>query len=575
MRHAPECDPIPDARYRVARDQHHRSWFARRHARPRVRRLQPEQVLAAQHAAGRQSRARRHGLRGSPYRQTPGFLPGKSQPGSHASSILVVGSGRSRPVLVAESRIALWTYRGCAPGHTPRGTQGTGYEQRQCAAAEADLVREKGEGRGTIRRLIEIQSPVERAFLVGAPRKGSDDAVHVEEHLEELERLADTPGALGIGRTVQRIDAPTPHFYLGQGKVESLKDELASAGATLMLFDESLTPVQGGKLEKSLGGRVMARTEVILDISATRARSHEAKLQVELAQLEYLLPRLTRMWTHLSRIRGGIGLRGPGETQLETDRRAIRRKISALKKRLKDVAEHRANPRQARRDLPTAPLVGYTNAGKSSLLKALSGHDVFIEDRLFATVDTLAREVDVGEGYRYRLTDTVGFIRKLPHHLVASFRATLEEAEDADLLLHVIDASHPGWEDQLDVVETETTSVSPKRVIHVFNKADLLPDRDAFLALVRERYPHAVLTSTVRDGGVEDLRRALRTSAQALRPIAEIRVPVANGKLLATLHRDAEILDQVQTNGVVTLRARIEARLLGRLRQEGVEVVLG
>ena len=350
---------------------------------------------------------------------------------------------------------------------------------------------------------------------------------------------------------------------------------MKDANATLLLFDESLTPVQGVKLEKSLGVRVMDRTEVILDIFATRARSHEAKLQVELAQLEYLLPRLTRMWTHLSRIRGGIGLRGPGETQLETDRRVIRRKISTLRKRLKDVAEHRANQRQGRRDLPTAALVGYTNAGKSSLLKLLSGQDVFIEDRLFATVDTLAREVDVGEGYRYRLTDTVGFIRKLPHHLVASFRATLEEAEDADLLLHVIDASHPGWEDQLDVVENETTSVSPKRVIHVFNKADLLPDRDAFLAMVRERYPHAVLTSTVREGGVEDLRRALRTSAQALRPIAEIRVPVSDGKLLARLHRDAEILEQQQTNGVVTLRARIEARLLGRLRQDGVEVVLG
>ena len=378
-----------------------------------------------------------------------------------------------------------------------------------------------------------------------------------------------------IGRTIQRIEAPTPNFYLGQGKVETLKDELATAGATLMLFDESLTPVQGVKLEKSLGVRVMDRTEVILDIFATRARSHEAKLQVELAQLEYLLPRLTRMWTHLSRIRGGIGLRGPGETQLETDRRVIRRKISVLKKRLKDVTEHRANQRQGRRDLPTAALVGYTNAGKSSLLKALSGEDVFIEDRLFATLDTLAREVDVGEGYRYRLTDTVGFIRKLPHHLVASFRATLEEAEDADLLLHVIDASHPGWEDQLDVVEKETTSISPKRVIHVFNKADLLPDRDAFLALVREHYPHAVLTSTLREGGVEDLRRALRTSAQALRPIAEIRLPVSNGKLLAAIHRDAEVMEQIQHNGVVTVKARIEARLLGKLRHEGVEVILG
>ncbi len=398
--------------------------------------------------------------------------------------------------------------------------------------------------------------------------------MHVDEHLEELERLADTAGAQVIGRTIQRIDAPTPNFYLGQGKVETLKDDLSSAGATLVLFDESLTPLQGVKLEKNLGVRVMDRTEVILDIFATRAKSHEAKLQIELAQLEYLLPRLTRMWTHLSRIRGGIGLRGPGETQLETDRRAIRRKIAVLKKRLKEVAEHRANQRQGRRDVPTAALVGYTNAGKSSLLKALSGQDVFIEDRLFATVDTLAREVDVGDGYRYRITDTVGFIRKLPHHLVASFRATLEEAQDADLLLHVIDASHAGWEDQLDVVEKETMSVVPKRVIHVFNKADLLPDRAAFYEMVRERYPHAILTSATTHG-VEDLRRALRTSAQALRPIAEIRVPVSDGKLLATLHRDAEILEQKQTNGVVTLRARIEARLLGRLRQDGVEVVLG
>src|SRR5437879_2090213 len=341
-------------------------------------------------------------------------------------------------------------------------------------------------GLSGIRTLIEVQPPVERAFLVGAPRKGSAEATEVEEHLEERGQLADTAGAAVVGRTFQRIEAPTPNFYLGQGKVEELKGVLTRIGSTLLLFDEPLSPVQGTNLEQALAVRVMDRTEVILDIFATRARSAEAKMQVELAQLEYLLPRLTRMWTHLSRIRGGIGLRGPGETQLETDRRVIRRKISMLKKRLKDVAEHRANQRQGRRDVPTAALVGYTNAGKSSLLKALSGADVFIEDRLFATLDTLAREVDVGEGYRFRLTDTVGFIRKLPHHLVASFRATLEEAQDADLLLHVIDASHPGWEEQVEVVEKETMSVTPKRVIHVFNKADLLPDRDAFLALVRE-----------------------------------------------------------------------------------------
>ncbi len=421
----------------------------------------------------------------------------------------------------------------------------------------------------------------------------------MDEHLDELGRLADTAGAAIVGRTHQRVEAPTPNLYLGQGKVEELKSVLKDNGSTLVLFDEPLSPVQGTNLEKALAVRVMDRTEVILDIFATRARSAEAKMQVELAQLEYLLPRLTRMWTHLSRIRGGIGLRGPGETQLETDRRAIRRKISGLKRRLEEVAEHRANQRQGRRDLPSAALVGYTNAGKSSVLRALSGDDLFVEDRLFATLDTLTREVDVGGGYRFRLTDTVGFIRKLPHHLVASFRATLEEAREADLLLHVIDAAHPAWEEQVEVVEDETRnneatrkaergtrnsdgSPERKRVIYVFNKADLLPDPEAFLAQVRERYPHAVLTSTVPrsafrvpTSGVEDLRRALRTSAQALRPIAQIHVPVADGKLLAALHRDGEVMAEVQVDGVVQVTARVEAWLLGKLRREGVEVVLG
>ncbi len=429
--------------------------------------------------------------------------------------------------------------------------------------------------------------------MVGAPRKGSDDAVRVEEHLAELAQLADTAGAAVVGRAVQRVESPTPNYFVGQGKVEELKATLAGAQATLMLFDEPLSPVQGQNLEKALGVRVMDRAEVILDIFATRARSHEAKLQVELAQLEYLLPRLKRMWTHLSRIRGGIGLRGPGETQLETDRRAIRRKIGGLKRRLEEVADHRANQRHGRRDLPSAALIGYTNAGKSSLLKALSGEDVFIEDRLFATLDTLTREVDVGENYRFRLTDTVGFIRKLPHHLVASFRATLEEAREADLLLHVIDAGAPNWEEQVEVVEREMRSAefgmrndkeSPerKRTIYVFNKADLLPEPEAFLAQVREHYPHAVLTASIPHSalriphsGVEELRSALRTSAQALRPVAEIRVPVGDGKLLAALHRDAEVMSQAQTDGVVVVTARVEARLLGKLRRDGVEVVLG
>ncbi len=420
------------------------------------------------------------------------------------------------------------------------------------------------------------------------------DVAQVDDHLDELGRLADTAGAEVVGRTHQRVEAPSPTFYLGQGKVDELKGILQETGSTLLLFDEALSPLQGSSLEKALAVRVMDRTEVILDIFATRARSAEAKMQVELAQLEYLLPRLTRMWTHLSRIRGGIGLRGPGETQLETDRRAIRRKISNLKRRLEEVAHHRANQRQGRRDLPSAALVGYTNAGKSSLLRALSGAEVLVEDRLFATLDTLTREVDVGGGYRFRVTDTVGFIRKLPHHLVASFRATLEEAREADLLLHVIDASHPTWEEQAEVVEREMRnaefgmrngqeSAERKRVVYVFNKADLLPDAEAFLALVRERFPHSVLASSIPHsafriptlGGVDGLRAVLRTSAQALRPIARIRVPLGDGKLLAALHRDSEVLGELQVDGVVEVTARVQAWMLGKLRRDGVGVEIG
>jgi len=411
-----------------------------------------------------------------------------------------------------------------------------------------------------------------------------------DEHLEELARLADTAGADVVGRLTQKIDKPTPNFYIGEGKVDELKERLAAEKASLVFFDEPLSPVQGVSLEKALGVRVMDRSEVILDIFATRARSHEARLQVELAQLEYLLPRLARMWTHLSRIRGGIGLRGPGETQLETDRRVIRRKISGLRHKLAGVAEHSANQRQGRRDVPTAALVGYTNAGKSSLLKALSGDDVFVEHRLFATLDTLTREIKVGEGYRVRVTDTVGFIRKRPHHLVASFRATLEEAEDADLLLHVVDASADMWEEQVEVVEEALRSdqvrspeceVRNSRTIYVFNKADMLSEPDAFLRRVRERFPGAILTSTVSHSAlrtphsVDELRSALRQSVQSLRPLAQVRVPVSNGKLLAALHRDAEVVEQVQEDGVMKVTVRVEAKLLGKLRRDGVEVVVG
>ncbi|HSR41217.1 MAG TPA: GTPase HflX, partial [Longimicrobiales bacterium] len=293
---------------------------------------------------------------------------------------------------------------------------------------------------------------MDRAILVAAPTRGTDPR-EAEEHLRELARLTYTAGGEVATVVHQRLDAPDPRFYIGSGKAEELKGVVRETDADLVIFDEELTPAQGKNLEDHIGVRVMDRSELILDIFATRARTREAKLQVELAQLQYLLPRLKRMWTHLSRTRGGIGLRGPGETQLETDRRLIDRRIADLRDDIADVASARATQRKARQGRYRAALVGYTNAGKSSLLGALSGADLFIEDRLFATLDSATRTVSLGDGYEALVTDTVGFIRKLPHHLIASFRSTLEEAREADILLHVIDVSHGDWEEQKRVVD--------------------------------------------------------------------------------------------------------------------------
>jgi len=409
--------------------------------------------------------------------------------------------------------------------------------------------------------MIAVEAPAERAVLVAVTRKGSRDVNQVQEHLDELGRLVDTAGAQVVGRLTQQVASPNPATLLGEGKVDELRELVQSRNATLAIFDDELAPVQGANLERELGIRVMDRAEVILDIFSTRARTAEAKLQVELAQLEYLLPRLTRMWTHLSRIRGGIGLRGPGETQLETDRRMIRQKIQHHRGKLRDVARHRETIRGGRQKLLHAALVGYTNAGKSSLLRALTGdHDIFVEDRLFATLDTLTREADVGDGVRVRITDTVGFIRKLPHHLVASFRATLEEAGEADVLLHVVDASHSDWEEQVEVVEEVLgeLDLADRPVILVFNKMDLVADPAAFAARIREIHPGAVLASTMRTDGVEEVKSALRERARAGRPTLRVVVPANDGARLAAVYRAGEVLSREVTSEGVVLTVRME-----------------
>ncbi|HKN67259.1 MAG TPA: GTPase HflX [Gemmatimonadaceae bacterium] len=414
---------------------------------------------------------------------------------------------------------------------------------------------------------------------MGAPLKRAGARRAADEHLRELEELADTAGAVVVGQVMQQLDKPHPGTYLGSGKIDELRDMVADRSASLVIFDDELSPSQGKNIEDAVGQRVVDRAELILDIFATRARTAEAKMQVELAQLEYMLPRLTRMWTHLEKFRGGIGMRGPGETQLETDRRLINQRIKLLKERLRDVQKGRVVQRQSRQKEFKASLVGYTNAGKSSILSSLTGgQDIFIEDRLFATLDPLTREVDVGEA-KVLVTDTVGFIRKLPHHLVASFRATLEETAEADLLLHVIDASQPTWEDQRIVVEQvlEELGVGDRPRLLVFNKVDLL-DEETLLALqerIARLVKNAVFVSALQEGGLEPLRRALGMAIRARRPLAEIRLSAGDGKLLAEIHRSGEVIDQRTDGDQLVLRARVDEALAGRLRRAGAEVTAG
>jgi GTPase len=415
-------------------------------------------------------------------------------------------------------------------------------------------------------------------ILVAAPLKGLA-LVDAEEHLAELGQLADTAGAEVVGTLQQRLDAPHPKYYIGEGKVGELRDEITDRRASLIIFDEELSPAQGKNLEDALQTRVMDRAELILDIFATRARTAEAQMQVELAQLEYMLPRLKRMWTHLSRIRGGIGIRGPGETQLETDRRLITRRIGDLREKLEVVARRRATQRKGRAEEYTAALVGYTNAGKSSILRALSGAELFVEDRLFATLDPATRAVELEPGMKALITDTVGFIRKLPHHLVASFSSTLEEATTADVLLHVIDASHPQWEEQKEVVEDvlKQLGLDARPTLLVFNKIDRLThgEERALRARATALFERVVFVSAVETDGLAELKAVLLQELRKQRPEVHLEIPYADGEALATVYREGEVLRRDEDGGRIGIVARLPLATLGRLRNRSGIVVNG
>ena len=421
---------------------------------------------------------------------------------------------------------------------------------------------------------IERSGRQERAILVGVILPHSE--VTTEDPLDELRGLAKTAGLMVVGSIVQKrhqIDIAT---YIGSGKVEELKNVVLAQEADVVLFDNDLGPAQTRNLEKQLEVKVVDRTEVILDIFATHAQTHEAHLQVELAQLEYAMPRLKRMWTHLSRYKGGIGVRGPGEKQLEEDRRLVAHRIQELKAKLAKIQARKEREVASRGDVPTISLVGYTNAGKSTLMNALTEAGVLVEDKLFATLDTRTRRWRFGGGGHALLSDTVGFIRDLPHALVASFKATLEEARQAELLLHVVDASSPEAESQIQAVKTVLAELGLENhpTLLVLNKSDRVPDR-SYLDVLKAHHSESVAISAARGEGLDRLEAAVRSALNQRDLEAEIETGVSNGRVLAYLAQHAQIHNRTYDADRVRLHCHLPRRCLEFLFEHGVDVRTG
>jgi GTPase len=348
--------------------------------------------------------------------------------------------------------------------------------------------------------MIETNKPRERAILIGVLYHGQDES-EVEDFLEELSFLTETAGAEPVKRFIQKLDTQNPRTFVGSGKIQELATFISENKIDIAIFDDELTPSQLRNIEDALGCRILDRTNLILDIFAQRARTSHARTQVELAQYQYLLPRLTGMWTHLERQRGGIGLRGPGETEIETDRRVIRDRISLLKDQLKKIDTQMTTQRKNRGKMIRVSLVGYTNVGKSTIMNLLSKSDVFAENKLFATLDTTVRKVVIGN-LPFLLSDTVGFIRKLPTDLIESFKSTLDEVRESDLLIHIVDISHPAFEEQIKVVNStlKDLGVSEKPLIIVFNKIDafsyIVKDEDDLTPVLKDNYSISDLKKT-------------------------------------------------------------------------------
>ena len=399
------------------------------------------------------------------------------------------------------------------------------------------------------------------------------------ESLQELESLAESAGAIVADRILQRRDRPDPRFYIGKGKVEELAQRVVATDADVVIFDDDLSPAQIREIEKICKCKVIDRSELILDIFASRARTHEARLQVELAQLEYTAPRLRGMWTHLERIAGagggtgagsvgGIGTRGPGERQIEIDRRIVSRRMTFLKRQISEIDKRKVRQVQARHEHFNVSLVGYTNAGKSTLMNALTGAEVKARDRLFETLDTKTARWNLGGAHFALLSDTVGFVRRLPHHLIASFRATLEEAIHADLLLHVVDASSPtAWEQYEAVTKVlEELGCAGNNTLVLLNKMDAAQD-PAAVTVLRHKLPNALPISAKTGRGLPELVEHVRGLVTGPPHEATLRLPSSDGRALAFIEKNTEVKDRRYTDHMLELDVTIGQVMLNRIRE--------
>ena len=407
--------------------------------------------------------------------------------------------------------------------------------------------------------ILTSQKRSERIFLVGMELKGRT-ALDVDDSLQELAQLATTAGGEVVGQGIQKLESPTAATYIGTGKAAEFALECKQLNADTVIFDDELSPAQSRNLEKVFECKILSRTALILDIFAQRARTREGKMQVELAQLEHLLPRLTRYWGHLSRQKGGIGMRGEGETQLETDRRRVQERIQKIQEELRVVQQQRTTQRlgRQRNPWPLASIVGYTNAGKSTLFNALTGADVLAEDKLFATLDPTTRRLRLETNQNVLLSDTVGFIRKLPHRLVESFKATLEEVVQADLLIHVVDMSHPNAEEQILAVDEVLREIGAgeKPIVMVFNKIDRF-DNQEILSRFREKFPHGVGVSAKTGTGFTELRSELGAALRPIRMLVELEFPHEASAAMARLHALAQVIERDYDGPKTRIKARV------------------